>query len=95
MPLGHLAIHFCWAIIPSANRVQEGPSKDLPWLIAEYTLIWPAFRLHSRVYGNETFPLHLDHGRGFGRPFHDELSILAPVLQCCLIRKSTLVKLLE
>ncbi|XP_043862218.1 extracellular serine/threonine protein CG31145 isoform X2 [Drosophila santomea] len=48
-----------------------------------------------KVYGNETFPLHLDHGRGFGRPFHDELSILAPVLQCCLIRKSTLIKLLE
>ncbi|KAH8280963.1 hypothetical protein KR054_005890, partial [Drosophila jambulina] len=48
-----------------------------------------------KVYGNETFPLHLDHGRGFGRPYHDELSILAPVLQCCLIRKSTLVKLLE
>nr|XP_043067660.1 extracellular serine/threonine protein CG31145 isoform X2 [Drosophila bipectinata] len=48
-----------------------------------------------KVYGNETFPLHLDHGRGFGRPYHDELSILAPVLQCCLIRKSTLIKLLE
>ncbi|EDX14076.1 GD18367 [Drosophila simulans] len=53
------------------------------------------WRPGARVYGNETFPLHLDHGRGFGRPFHDELSILAPVLQCCLIRKSTLVKLLE
>ncbi|XP_033150129.1 extracellular serine/threonine protein CG31145 [Drosophila busckii] len=48
-----------------------------------------------KVYGNETFPLHLDHGRGFGRPFHDELSILAPVLQCCLIRKTTLSKLLD
>ncbi|KAH8382326.1 hypothetical protein KR009_002924, partial [Drosophila setifemur] len=48
-----------------------------------------------KVYGNETFPLHLDHGRGFGKPYHDELSILAPVLQCCLIRRSTLVKLLE
>ncbi|KAH8417677.1 hypothetical protein KR222_004065, partial [Zaprionus bogoriensis] len=48
-----------------------------------------------KIYGNETFPLHLDHGRGFGRPFHDELSILAPVLQCCLIRKTTLAKLLE
>ncbi|KAH8312530.1 hypothetical protein KR044_011273, partial [Drosophila immigrans] len=48
-----------------------------------------------KIYGNETFPLHLDHGRGFGRPFHDELSILAPVLQCCLIRKTTLSKLLE
>ncbi|KRG02283.1 uncharacterized protein Dmoj_GI10702, isoform C [Drosophila mojavensis] len=48
-----------------------------------------------KIYGNETFPLHLDHGRGFGRPYHDELSILAPVLQCCLIRKTTLTKLLE
>ncbi|XP_041449527.1 extracellular serine/threonine protein CG31145 [Drosophila obscura] len=48
-----------------------------------------------KVYGNETFPLHLDHGRGFGRPFHDELSILAPVLQCCVIRKSTLIRLIE
>ncbi|XP_055850700.1 extracellular serine/threonine protein CG31145 [Episyrphus balteatus] len=48
-----------------------------------------------KVYGNDTFPLHLDHGRGFGKPFHDELTILAPVLQCCLIRTTTLKKLLE
>ncbi|XP_063240602.1 extracellular serine/threonine protein CG31145 [Bacillus rossius redtenbacheri] len=48
-----------------------------------------------RVFGNDTFPLHLDHGRGFGRPFHDELSILAPVLQCCLLRQSTLTTLLR
>ncbi|XP_055906171.1 extracellular serine/threonine protein CG31145 [Eupeodes corollae] len=48
-----------------------------------------------KVYGNDTYPLHLDHGRGFGKPFHDELTILAPVLQCCLIRTTTLQKLLE
>lgn len=48
-----------------------------------------------RVFGNDTFPIHLDHGRGFGRPFHDEISILAPVLQCCLIRSSTLETLLK
>lgn len=48
-----------------------------------------------RIFGNDTFPLHLDHGRGFGKPFHDELSILAPVLQCCLIRGSTLEVLLK
>lgn len=48
-----------------------------------------------RVFDNETFPLHLDHGRGFGRPFHDELSILAPILQCCLIRDTTLETLLR
>jgi hypothetical protein len=43
-----------------------------------------------RLFGNDTFPLHLDHGRGFGKPFHDELSILAPILQCCMLRQSTL-----
>jgi hypothetical protein len=48
-----------------------------------------------RVFGNDTFPLHLDHGRGFGKPFQDELSILAPVLQCCLMRQSTLTTLLR
>ncbi|KAF6199042.1 hypothetical protein GE061_007067 [Apolygus lucorum] len=48
-----------------------------------------------RVFGNDTFPLHLDHGRGFGRPFDDELTILAPLLQCCVIRSSTLETLLR
>lgn len=48
-----------------------------------------------RAFGNESFPLHLDHGRGFGKAFHDELSILAPILQCCLIRQSTLETLLR
>uniref|UniRef100_A0A6M2E0S7 Putative extracellular serine/threonine protein n=1 Tax=Xenopsylla cheopis TaxID=163159 RepID=A0A6M2E0S7_XENCH len=48
-----------------------------------------------KIFGNNTFPLHLDHGRGFGQPFHDELSILAPLLQCCEIRSSTLKTLLR
>lgn len=34
-----------------------------------------------RIFGNNTFTLHCDHGRGFGKPFSDELSILAPLLQ--------------
>ncbi|CAG2182703.1 unnamed protein product [Oppiella nova] len=46
-------------------------------------------------FGNNTFPLHLDHGRGFGQPFHDELSILAPLTQCCVIRQSTLKRVLS
>ncbi|XP_041364841.1 extracellular serine/threonine protein kinase FAM20C-like [Gigantopelta aegis] len=45
------------------------------------------------VYGNNTFLLHFDNGRGFGRQMHDEMSILAPITQCCLIRHSTFVKL--
>lgn len=39
--------------------------------------------------GSDTFPLHYDNGRSFGRALTDELSILAPVIQCCFIRYST------
>ncbi|XP_067617168.1 extracellular serine/threonine protein CG31145 [Eurosta solidaginis] len=48
-----------------------------------------------KIFGNDTFTLHLDHGRGFGKPYHDELTNLAPLLQCCMLRTSTLKRLLE
>ena len=48
-----------------------------------------------KTFGNDTFPIHLDHGRAFGRASHDEMSILAPLYQCCLVRGSTLARLLE
>lgn len=48
-----------------------------------------------KIFGNDSFTLHLDHGRGFGKPFHDETSILAPLLQCCMIRQTTLSSLLR
>ncbi|XP_054762518.1 extracellular serine/threonine protein kinase FAM20C-like [Lytechinus pictus] len=41
------------------------------------------------AFGNFTFPIHLDHGRAFGKHRHDELSILAPLIQCCRLRRST------
>uniref|UniRef100_UPI0037E7A7B3 extracellular serine/threonine protein kinase FAM20C-like n=1 Tax=Semicossyphus pulcher TaxID=241346 RepID=UPI0037E7A7B3 len=44
-------------------------------------------------FGNETFLIHLDHGRAFGRHSQDEPSILAPLKQCCRIRRSTLLRL--
>ncbi|XP_068107515.1 extracellular serine/threonine protein kinase FAM20C-like [Hyperolius riggenbachi] len=44
-------------------------------------------------FGNQTFFLHLDNGRGFGRYSDDDLSILAPLQQCCRIKKSTLLRL--
>ncbi|XP_060101425.1 extracellular serine/threonine protein kinase FAM20C-like [Heteronotia binoei] len=44
-------------------------------------------------FGNDTFLLHLDNGRGFGRHSHDEMSILAPLQQCCIIKKSTFSRL--
>jgi len=48
-----------------------------------------------KVFENESFCLHLDHGRGFGLPRHDEMSILAPLVQCCEIRASTLRQLVQ
>ncbi|XP_014233795.1 extracellular serine/threonine protein CG31145 [Trichogramma pretiosum] len=48
-----------------------------------------------KLFGNDTFTLHLDNGRGFGRPFHDEISCLTPLLQCCIVRRSTLATLLK
>lgn len=44
-------------------------------------------------FGNETFIIHLDNGRGFGKHSHDELSILVPLTQCCRVRKSTHLRL--
>ncbi|XP_068631598.1 extracellular serine/threonine protein CG31145 isoform X1 [Battus philenor] len=48
-----------------------------------------------KMFGNDTFTLHLDQGRAFGKAFHDELSILAPLLQCCVLRHTTLAALLK
>uniref|UniRef100_A0A8C7JC85 Family with sequence similarity 20 member C, like n=1 Tax=Oncorhynchus kisutch TaxID=8019 RepID=A0A8C7JC85_ONCKI len=44
-------------------------------------------------FGNNTFLLHLDNGRAFGRHSTDEPSILTPLEQCCRIRRSTLLHL--
>ncbi|KAI5651785.1 hypothetical protein NE865_00122 [Phthorimaea operculella] len=48
-----------------------------------------------KMFGNESFTLHLDQGRAFGKAFHDELSILAPLLQCCVVRHTTVSTLLK
>ncbi|XP_016401623.1 extracellular serine/threonine protein kinase FAM20C [Sinocyclocheilus rhinocerous] len=44
-------------------------------------------------FGNETFIIHLDNGRGFGKHSHDELSILVPLSQCCRVKRSTHLRL--
>ncbi|XP_041671215.1 pseudokinase FAM20A [Cheilinus undulatus] len=44
-------------------------------------------------FGDEGFLLHLDNARGFGKHSRDEMSILAPLSQCCMIKRSTLVRL--
>ncbi|XP_052260131.1 extracellular serine/threonine protein CG31145-like isoform X2 [Dreissena polymorpha] len=48
-----------------------------------------------KEWGNYTFPIMYDNGRGFGRQTYDAMSILAPLTQCCIIRKSTLLKYLK
>ncbi|KAH9516956.1 Golgi casein kinase, C-terminal, Fam20, variant 2 [Dermatophagoides farinae] len=48
-----------------------------------------------KTLGNHSFIIHLDHGRGFGKAHHDEISILAPIIQCCMIRNSTLQRLID
>uniref|UniRef100_A0A672RV93 FAM20C golgi associated secretory pathway kinase n=1 Tax=Sinocyclocheilus grahami TaxID=75366 RepID=A0A672RV93_SINGR len=44
-------------------------------------------------FGNETFIIHLDNGRGFGKHSHDEMSILVPLSQCCRVKRSTYLRL--
>ncbi|XP_077415160.1 extracellular serine/threonine protein kinase FAM20C [Vanacampus margaritifer] len=44
-------------------------------------------------FGNDTFIIHLDNGRGFGKHSHDEMSILVPLSQCCRVKKSTFLRL--
>ncbi|XP_033886446.3 extracellular serine/threonine protein kinase FAM20C-like [Acipenser ruthenus] len=44
-------------------------------------------------FGNETFIIHFDNGRGFGKHSHDEISILVPLSQCCRVKRSTHLRL--
>ncbi|XP_061169681.1 glycosaminoglycan xylosylkinase-like [Saccostrea echinata] len=59
-------------------------------------LIGNADRHRYETLGNqlESVFLILDNGKSFGNPFHDEISILAPLYQCCVIRYDTYNRLL-
>ncbi|XP_018092327.1 pseudokinase FAM20A [Xenopus laevis] len=53
-------------------------------------------RHHYEVFtkfGDDGFLLHHDNARGFGRHSHDEITILAPVYQCCLVKEDTWLRL--
>ncbi|XP_033643337.1 glycosaminoglycan xylosylkinase-like [Asterias rubens] len=45
--------------------------------------------------GDQGMLLLMDSAKSFGNPHHDERSVLAPLEQCCKIRKSTWTKLLS
>lgn len=40
-------------------------------------------------FGAKSFVVVLDNGKGFGNPLEDDLTLLGPLAQCCIIRKST------
>ncbi|ESO10410.1 hypothetical protein HELRODRAFT_116969 [Helobdella robusta] len=46
-------------------------------------------------YGNNSYYLLFDNGKGFGRPHDDIIDILAPLYQCCLIRFTTFRTLVQ
>lgn len=50
--------------------------------------------MNFSIWANKSINIHLDNGRGFGKAFEDDLSILAGIIQCCLIRETTLKRLL-
>lgn len=54
-------------------------------------IIGNADRHHYEVFAEQpdSMVLLLDNAKSFGNPEHDEMSILAPINQCCLLRKST------
>ncbi|XP_076321215.1 glycosaminoglycan xylosylkinase-like isoform X1 [Tachypleus tridentatus] len=59
-------------------------------------LIGNADRHHYEVFEDikDSMVLLLDNGKSFGNPYWDELTILAPLYQCCRLRKTTYDRLL-
>ncbi|KAH9502551.1 hypothetical protein Btru_068970 [Bulinus truncatus] len=48
-----------------------------------------------KEFGTDTFILHNNNGRGFSKAKKDCSSCLTPLQQCCMIRMSTLLKLVK
>lgn len=47
------------------------------------------------IWGNDSTTIHLDNGRGFGKAYEDDYTILTGIIQCCIIRETTLKTLLN
>ncbi|XP_022080840.1 extracellular serine/threonine protein kinase FAM20C-like [Acanthaster planci] len=48
-----------------------------------------------RQYRKSSCVIHVDNGKGFGNPLVDDDTFLAPVYQCCKLRRSTYLRLKE
>ncbi|KAK2164145.1 hypothetical protein LSH36_68g07014 [Paralvinella palmiformis] len=46
-------------------------------------------------FGNNSYPVLFDNGRGFARSYQDEFDLLYPMYKCCKIRQSTFEKLIN
>lgn len=53
------------------------------------------FQFVDRVFGENSFIIRNDNARSFGRAYHDDLGILAPLIQSCIIQTTTLKTLLR
>lgn len=92
-----------WEVDPEyCSKAQEsilyGNSQRLLDLIDAAVfdyLIGNADRHHYETFAEypRSMVLLLDNGKSFGDPHSDELTILAPLYQCCMIRSSTFERL--
>ncbi|KPM03231.1 glycosaminoglycan xylosylkinase-like protein [Sarcoptes scabiei] len=80
---------YCFTVLKS-NPLQPRVLDFIDTSIFDF-LIGNADRHHYEIF--KTIPnsalLLIDNGKSFGDPHHDELTILFPLLQCCVIRNST------
>lgn len=85
--------NFCKSKVLNRSPYDFGPRLlDLLDTALFDFLIGNADRHHYETLkdeGDTGMPLHLDNAKSFGNPFRDEMSILAPIYQCCRLRLST------
>lgn len=52
-------------------------------------------QFNDSVFGVNSFIIRDENGKAFGRAYHDDLGILAPLIQSSMIRTTTLKTLLR
>ena len=84
--------NYCSRVVTSPTYSHGPRLLDLMDCAVFDYLIGNADRHHYETFEKDqdsSIVLMLDNGKSFGNPFFDEESILAPIKQCCLLRKTT------
>lgn len=84
--------HYCQDVISTAPYSSGPRLLDIIDTSIFDFIIGNGDRHHYETFkkgGNEGMLLHLDNAKSFGNPHEDDQTILAPLIQCCRIRKST------